>query len=259
MLRGVDLTDEQKASIKAIHDEHRQARTGPPADAALRRDLEAEVFAEAPDAQKIATLQQQLVQAQSERLAHEIAVQQKVAAVLTADQRAKVRERLSQAPAERRGGFERRGAATAVGLGDRLRKATWRSSGPRTADSRTAVRARIQSTVPRRSSFACVWIVGLLTIALRAQQAGDQEQRPPTFRTGTNVVRVDVSVLDRDGKPVRSLTQTTSSCARTASCRRSRRSSWSTPTASRPTTSRCRFALPSTPPPKPRETTCGCS
>jgi len=61
--------------------------------------------------------------------------------------------------------------------------------------------------VPRRSSFACVWIVGLLTIALRAQQAGDQEPRPPTFRTGTNVVRVDVSVLDRDGKPVRSLTQ----------------------------------------------------
>ena len=110
VLRGVDLTDEQKASIMAIHDEQRQARTGPPADAALRRDLEAEVFAEAPDAQKIATLQQQLVQAQSERLAHEIAVQQKVAAVLTADQRAKVRERLSQAPAERRGGFERHGA-----------------------------------------------------------------------------------------------------------------------------------------------------
>ena len=50
----------------------------------------------------------QLVQAQSERLAHEIAVQQKVAAVLTADQRAKVRERLSQAPS-RRGGFDRRG------------------------------------------------------------------------------------------------------------------------------------------------------
>jgi VWFA-related protein len=60
--------------------------------------------------------------------------------------------------------------------------------------------------MPRRSWLACVWIVGLLTIALRAQQAGDQEpQRPPTFRSGTNVVRVDVSVLDKDGKPVRSL------------------------------------------------------
>ena len=109
VLRGVDLTDEQKASIKAIHDAERQDRTGPPADATLRRELEAEVFAEAPDAQKIAALQQQLVQAQSERLAHEIAVKQKVAAVLTAEQRSKIRERLSQAPLERRGGFERRG------------------------------------------------------------------------------------------------------------------------------------------------------
>jgi protein CpxP len=109
VLRGVDLTDEQKTSIKAIHDAERQDRTGPPADATLRRELEAEVFAEAPDAQKIAALQQQLVQAQSERLAHEIAVKQKVAAVLTAEQRSKIRERLSQAPPERRGGFERRG------------------------------------------------------------------------------------------------------------------------------------------------------
>jgi protein CpxP len=109
VLRGVDLTDEQKASIKAIHDAERQDRTGPPADATVRRELEAEVFAEAPDAQKIAALQQQLVQAQSERLAHEIAVKQKVAAVLTAEQRSKIRERLSQAPPERRGGFERRG------------------------------------------------------------------------------------------------------------------------------------------------------
>ena len=38
--------------------------------------------------------------------------------------------------------------------------------------------------------------------------------------------------------------QTTSNCARTASCRRSRRSSWSTPPASRPTISRCRSAHP---------------
>jgi VWFA-related protein len=50
--------------------------------------------------------------------------------------------------------------------------------------------------------------VGLLTIALHAQQRGDQEpQRPPTFRTGTDLVRVDVSVLDKDGKPIRTLTQ----------------------------------------------------
>ena len=109
MLRGVDLTDEQKASIKAIHESERSARTGPPADLTVRRELQAEIFADAPDAQKIATLQQQLVQAQGEHLAQELAVQQKVAAVLTPEQRATVRERLSQGPPERRGAFERRG------------------------------------------------------------------------------------------------------------------------------------------------------
>ena len=108
MLRGVDLTDEQKASIKAIHESERSARTGPPADVTVRRELQAEIFADAPDAQKIATLHQQLVQAQGEHLAQELAVQQKVAAVLTPEQRAKVRERLSQGPPERRGDFERR-------------------------------------------------------------------------------------------------------------------------------------------------------
>src|SRR5688572_21377682 len=81
MLRGIDLTDAQKASIKAIYDGERQARTGPPADAALRRELRAEIFADAPDAQKIAALQQQLVQAQSEHFAQDLALQQKVAAV----------------------------------------------------------------------------------------------------------------------------------------------------------------------------------
>ena len=109
MLRGVDLTDEQKASIKAIHESERSARTGPPADVTVRRELQAEIFADGPDAQKIATLQQQLVQAQGEHLAQELAVQQKVAAVLTPEQRAKVRERLSQGPPERRDAIERRG------------------------------------------------------------------------------------------------------------------------------------------------------
>ena len=199
VLRGVDLTDEQKASIKAIHDAERPARTGPPADEALRRELEAEVFADAPDAQKIATLQQQLVQAQAERLAHEIAVQQKVAAVLTAEQRAKVRERLSQAPPERRGGFERRGAGR-----PQTRRPAVSTEHAGGSPRRPGVLG-FSETMPRRSWLACVWIVGLLTIAVRAQQAGDQEQRPPTFRSGTNLVRVDVSVLDKDGKPVRTL------------------------------------------------------
>src|SRR5688500_2935236 len=101
LLRGADLTAEQKEAIKAIHDGERQARNGPPADVQLHRALQAELFAEAPDAGKIDELRQQLVAAQSARLARQIAIEQQVARVLTPEQRAAVRQRLSEAPPAR--------------------------------------------------------------------------------------------------------------------------------------------------------------
>ena len=62
--------------------------------------------------------------------------------------------------------------------------------------------------MPRRVCLACVWILGLLCMPSYAQQAeegaAEQEQRP-VFRTGTELVRVDVSVLDKSGNPVESL------------------------------------------------------
>ena len=64
--------------------------------------------------------------------------------------------------------------------------------------------------MPRRHLIACVCVLGLLTVIVRGQQAADQERpqdrQPTPFRTGTNLVRVDVSVMDKDGKPVRDLT-----------------------------------------------------
>jgi VWFA-related protein len=46
-------------------------------------------------------------------------------------------------------------------------------------------------------------------LAAGAQQAAappaDQQPRPPTIRTGTNLIRVDVTVLDRRGEPVKDL------------------------------------------------------
>jgi VWFA-related protein len=43
--------------------------------------------------------------------------------------------------------------------------------------------------------------------SLTAQQApAEQDPRPPAIRTGTNLVRVDVTVLDRHGDPIRDLT-----------------------------------------------------
>ena len=97
------LTEEQKAAIKAIRDAEQSAQQEPSSEGQLRRELRAEVFADNPDAQKIASLQQQLAESQSARLARQVATEQKIAHVLTTEQRAKIRERLSEAPADRRG------------------------------------------------------------------------------------------------------------------------------------------------------------
>ncbi len=110
LLRGANLTDEQKAAIKAIRDAEQPAANGPAAEPPLRRALDAELFADAPDTQKIATLQQQLAETQAARLARQIAVHQRIAQVLTAEQRAKIRERLAQPlPDRRRPGGDGRG------------------------------------------------------------------------------------------------------------------------------------------------------
>ena len=42
--------------------------------------------------------------------------------------------------------------------------------------------------------------------APRGQEPGQQPDPPPQFRTGTNVIRVDVTVIDGRGNPVTSLT-----------------------------------------------------
>lgn len=94
-LRGIELTDDQKAQIKALHDAERADRQGPPAVASLHRELQAELFADNPDAQKVGALQQQLAQAQAAQLSRQIALEQKLAQILTAEQRAQVRERFA--------------------------------------------------------------------------------------------------------------------------------------------------------------------
>ena len=112
VLRGIELTPEQRTQIDAIRQAERGDRmqqAGPPADVQLQRQLESEVFADTPDAQKIAALVQQISQAQADRLERQIALEQKIAQVLTAEQRARVRERLAQTPPSR-GGRGPRGA-----------------------------------------------------------------------------------------------------------------------------------------------------
>ena len=70
----------------------------------LHRQLEAALLADTPDDQQIQLLQQQVAAAEADALAQQIAIERKIAQILTPDQRAKIRERLSQDAPSRRGG-----------------------------------------------------------------------------------------------------------------------------------------------------------
>jgi len=102
MLRGLDLSEAQRAQIRAFAEAQRASGSTVGAERQLHRQLQAELFAEAPDSQKIGELQQQLAQAHTERVAQQITLAQQVAQVLTPEQRHTLRERLANAP-QRRG------------------------------------------------------------------------------------------------------------------------------------------------------------
>ena len=91
-----DLSDQQREQVKAILEAERQGEQGPPADMKLRQALEQELLADTPNLQKIDELKQQIVAATAQSLDRHIAIQQKVNQVLTAEQRAKARERIAQ-------------------------------------------------------------------------------------------------------------------------------------------------------------------
>lgn len=113
LLPGImqDLTEEQRSQIRAIVQEQRGDQQGPPADAKLRHQLEAELLADAPNDQKIEELKQQILSAQAQGLERHIATRKRIAQVLTPEQRAKARERVAEGPRQGRGGREgRRGA-----------------------------------------------------------------------------------------------------------------------------------------------------
>ena len=60
---------------------------------------------------------------------------------------------------------------------------------------------------PRAGILVAVFSTTVAAALLSATSPQDRPpQQPPTFRTGTNLVRVDVSVTDRRGEPVRTLT-----------------------------------------------------
>ena len=100
--RLADLTDEQRQKVREILESERANGQAPEEPMTLRRQLHAELLADSPDDQKIQSLRQQILDATANALTREISVQRQIAQVLTAEQRAKVRERLS---AEHHRGF----------------------------------------------------------------------------------------------------------------------------------------------------------
>jgi Spy/CpxP family protein refolding chaperone len=91
-----DLTEQQREQVKAIFEAERQGQAERGADMKLRQALEQELLADSPNLQRIEELKQQILAAHSESLTRHIAIQQKINQVLTAEQRAKARERIGQ-------------------------------------------------------------------------------------------------------------------------------------------------------------------
>ena len=83
ILRGLNLTDDQRQQIKAILDENRPSE--PPQTMQLERKLHAAVIN--GDAGAIEALKTQLLQAHEQELDRQIAVLQRIVPILTADQK----------------------------------------------------------------------------------------------------------------------------------------------------------------------------
>jgi Spy/CpxP family protein refolding chaperone len=103
-LRGIELTDAQREQIRAIHegarDDGSRAKLGE-----LQTQLQAAIFADTVDLQKVEALKSSIAQAEAAALAARIDVQTRVAQVLTPEQRAQARANAANRP--QRGGDAR--------------------------------------------------------------------------------------------------------------------------------------------------------
>ena len=102
MLRGLELTEQQREQLRKLRGAQTDGVKAVPAERQLHRQLQTELIADNPDPNTLAELQRQIAEAHAARLARQVELGQQMAQVLTPEQRATVRERLAQAP-ERRG------------------------------------------------------------------------------------------------------------------------------------------------------------
>jgi periplasmic protein CpxP/Spy len=103
ILRGLNLTDAQREQVRALTEERRNATSNPGRKVAeLEQQLRAAVFADSPDQQKIEELKSAISAAAAEALAARVELEERIAQVLTPEQRAQARQAL-ETRAGRRG------------------------------------------------------------------------------------------------------------------------------------------------------------
>jgi protein CpxP len=91
-LRQLDLTDAQRQQIQALVQERRTDDSAMRKLGDLHRDLNAAIFADAPDTAKIEQLKASVNEAEAAALAERVDLQLKIAQILTPEQRAKARD-----------------------------------------------------------------------------------------------------------------------------------------------------------------------
>ena len=102
LLHQLNLTDAQKEQLKALMDENRPA--GDPAEQMREAEqkLHAALLADNPDPQAIETAKAAINAAHAAELDHRVAMMQKIAQILTAEQRQELLKLQSQGPARGR-------------------------------------------------------------------------------------------------------------------------------------------------------------
>lgn len=105
ILRNLNLTDAQREQIRTITEAERGPNNPRRNLMDLERQLQAAIFSDTPDQQKIDDLKNSIAAASAADLAARIDLASRISQVLTPEQRAQAREALAQAPGRgRRGG-----------------------------------------------------------------------------------------------------------------------------------------------------------
>jgi Spy/CpxP family protein refolding chaperone len=109
VLRGLNLTEAQREQIRALTEAQRTGDNPRRNVMDLQRQLEAALFADTPDQQKIEELKNSIAAASAADLAARIDLQSRIAQILTPEQRAQARDALSKAPGPGRRGAPAKG------------------------------------------------------------------------------------------------------------------------------------------------------